>query len=208
MPFPRFEKMAPAKRERLLEAAAREFAACGFADASINRILGQAQMSKGSAYYYFADKADLFAATMQYCSDRLHLMDPPTGLAELTATTFWQMFALIRREPLLRSYEQPWLFGALKAAGRLEPAAIEAGPLAEYAAQLRAYIGAMIRRGQALGVIRTDLAEELLFCWLQALDRASDDWLLAHWEEATPESIARLSDLTVEAMKRAVAPNV
>jgi hypothetical protein len=64
----------------------------------------------------------------------------------------------------------------------------------------------MIRQGQALGVIRTDLPDELLFGWLQALDRASDDWLLTQWQHLTPESLARYSDLTIEAMRRAVAP--
>jgi AcrR family transcriptional regulator len=66
MPFARFERLDPEKRTRLLKAAAQEFAKHGFADASINRILDRAQMSKGAAYYYVADKADLFAATIQY----------------------------------------------------------------------------------------------------------------------------------------------
>lgn len=43
MPFSRFEKLAPVKREHLLDVAAREFAIHGFADASINRILEPAQ---------------------------------------------------------------------------------------------------------------------------------------------------------------------
>lgn len=73
MPFSRFEKLAPEKREHLLDVAAREFAIYGFADASINRILEQAQMSKGATYYYFEDKVDLFCTVVRYASDYLQL---------------------------------------------------------------------------------------------------------------------------------------
>ncbi len=62
MPRPRFNKLAPEKRERIMEAAAKEFAAYGYEGASLNRILEQAEVSKGAAYYYFDDKADLFVS--------------------------------------------------------------------------------------------------------------------------------------------------
>jgi AcrR family transcriptional regulator len=206
MPFPRFEKLAPDRRERLLEEAAREFAAHGFAGASINRILEQARISKGAAYYYIADKADLFAATIQYCSDQITLIDDTLDPATLTATTYWPTFARLRREPLLRSYERPWLFGALKTVGQLDPGTLQEGPLSAYVARFQAYVLAVLRRGQALGVVRSDLPEDLTLAWLQALDRAGDDWLLARWSVLTPAEIAHVSDQTVAAMRRAIAP--
>jgi AcrR family transcriptional regulator len=206
MPYPRFDRLAQEKRTRLLDVAAREFAICGLVDASINRILEQAGMSKGAAYYYFEDKNDLFLAVVQYCSERLQLIDQTVDPAALDAATFWPTFAKLHCQPLLRSYERPWLFGALKAAGRVPPEARERGPIARLAAQLTEYVLGFIHRGQALGVIRTDLSDEVLFAWLAGLDRASDDWLLAHWGELDREAITRLSDATVEAMRRSVAP--
>ncbi len=121
MPYPRFDKLPEAKRTRLVDVAAQEFAARGFAEASINRILERAGMSKGAAYYYFEDKLDLFVAVVRSCSERLRLVEQSVDPARLDATTFWPTFAALHREPLLRSFEQPWLFGALKAAGRLPP---------------------------------------------------------------------------------------
>lgn len=162
-------------------------------------------MSKGAAYYYFEDKVDLFLTVVQYCSTRLHLLDQTVDPAQLDAATFWSTFADLHRQPLLRSYEQPWLFGALKAAGRLPPEAHERAPLARFAEQIHAYVMTFVKRGQSLGVIRTDLSDNLLFAWLQSLDSASDDWLLAHWTELKQEDIATISDKTVEAMRRAVS---
>ncbi len=50
MPRPRFYKLPEEKRERILEAAAKEFVAHGFEGASLNQILTAAGISKGAAY--------------------------------------------------------------------------------------------------------------------------------------------------------------
>src|SRR5829696_7359310 len=60
----RFQRAPPEKRDALLDAAAKEFAAHGYETASLNRILLAAGLSKGSFYYYFDDKADLAAAVL------------------------------------------------------------------------------------------------------------------------------------------------
>jgi AcrR family transcriptional regulator len=207
MPFPRFDKLEPERRERLLEAAAREFAAYGYSGASINRILESARFSKGAAYYYIADKADLFAATVAYCSEQIALLDATLDPATLTASSYWPTFARLRREPLLRSYERPWLFGALKAAEELDSSMLRDGPLAEYVARFQAYVLGMLQRGQALGLVRDDIPQDLLLAWLQALDRSGDDWLLTHWDALTRDEIAHVADQVSAAMRRAVAPD-
>jgi AcrR family transcriptional regulator len=204
MPYPRFERLAAAKRERLLEEAAREFAARGFEAASLNRILERASMSKGVAYYYFEDKADLFFTVVQRCAAELNLVDTALDPASLTAETFWPAMAALHRQPLLRSFDRPWLFGALRAAGRLPLELREREPLAAFARQLTGWVEGLIARGRALGVIRTDVPAELIFAWMEALDTASDTWLLMQWEYLDREAIARLSDQTVEAMRGAV----
>jgi AcrR family transcriptional regulator len=206
MPFPRFYKLPPEKREGLLEVAAQEFVQHGFEDASINRILERAQMSKGAAYYYFEDKVDLFCTVVQYASERLQLVDQELDIAALTAENFWPTFADLHRLPLLRSYEQPWLFASLRVAGRLSPSTLEREPLATLAKQLRTWVMAIVKRGQEVGVIRSDIPDELIFAWLQALDDASDQWLLAQWKDLDRAAIARVSDQTVDAMRRAMVP--
>jgi AcrR family transcriptional regulator len=205
MPFPRFHKLPIEKRERLIEVAAQEFALHGFDGASVNRILETVQMSKGAAYYYFADKVDLFFTVIQYCNERLTLFDLQLDPATLTAESFWPTFAELHRQPLLRSFEQPWLFAAVRAGEHLSPAAFQREPLATFATRVRTWIMNLVKRGRELGVIRTDLAEDLIFAWLEALDDASDHWLLAHWSQLDREAIAQISDQTVDGMRRALA---
>lgn len=56
---PAFEKIAPEKRRRILDAAVAEFAARGLAQANINVIARNAGVSIGAMYNYFAAKEDL-----------------------------------------------------------------------------------------------------------------------------------------------------
>lgn len=60
MPNQTFFRLPEEKRRRLLDAAWREFGAVRFDEASINRIIRGADISRGSFYQYFADKEDLF----------------------------------------------------------------------------------------------------------------------------------------------------
>lgn len=53
------------KREALLEAAARHFAASGFESASMRDIARDAGMLAGSIYYHFASKDELIAAVYE-----------------------------------------------------------------------------------------------------------------------------------------------
>src|SRR5258707_9812436 len=115
MPFERFEKLVPAKRERILEVAAQEFAANGFEGASVNRILERAQMSKGAAYYYFADKAALFGAAVLYASERIHLADMAAHLAALTAENFLAIVSGLPPPAPLASFGQAPVLGLIHA---------------------------------------------------------------------------------------------
>jgi len=58
--FPRFEKLEPTVRHRILDAAAKEFGRFGYGAASMNRLVKGAGISKGAIFKYFGTKAGLF----------------------------------------------------------------------------------------------------------------------------------------------------
>lgn len=206
MPLGRVEKLAADRREALLDRAAREFAACGFEQASINRILEQAGMSKGRAYYYFEDKADLFIAVVQHVSERLQLADLELDPGSLTAESFWPAVAELRRVPLLRSLERPWLFAMIGVSAQVPHSLVEREPLASLSRRMRQQVAGLIQRGQELGVVRTDLPDDLILAWLLALDQASDRWLMGRWEGMDRAAVALASDQLVAALRSALAP--
>ena len=59
MPSERFRKLKPEKKLRIRNAALREFARTSYESASINQIIKDAGISRGSFYTYFDDRFDL-----------------------------------------------------------------------------------------------------------------------------------------------------
>ncbi|MFE7524338.1 TetR family transcriptional regulator [Kitasatospora sp. NPDC057542] len=73
-----------ATKERILAAAATEFAAYGVAGARVDRIVAQAQANKRAIYDYFGDKSRLFAAVLERLMADLARAVPP-GDEDLSA---------------------------------------------------------------------------------------------------------------------------
>nr|WP_288825624.1 TetR/AcrR family transcriptional regulator [uncultured Clostridium sp.] len=61
MPTQRFLHLPDMKREKIKRAAIHEFSKFSFSNVSINQIIKEADISRGSFYTYFEDKEDLLA---------------------------------------------------------------------------------------------------------------------------------------------------
>lgn len=73
LPTSTFFNLRPEKQERLLTAAAREFAAQPFHEASINSMIRAAGIPRGSFYMYFRDKEELFQYLVRESTEPLLL---------------------------------------------------------------------------------------------------------------------------------------
>jgi len=206
VPRPRFDKLPAARQLSLIEAAAAEFAAHGYEEASINRILERAEVSKGAAYYYFDDKEDLFLTVVRHYLSELGIEDFGRLPATVTADTFWTSLAELYRQPFVRSADYPFAFGLMRAAAELRAGGRFEGerPLAVFIREMFSILSALLKRGQELGVIRTDLPDDLLMAWVEALDDAHDRWLLRHWQELHRDSLSAAADRLVDALRRLV----
>ena len=60
MPLARYESIEESLKTRILDVSKQEFAMHGYEDASYNKIIQKIGISKGSMYYYFENKEDLF----------------------------------------------------------------------------------------------------------------------------------------------------
>jgi AcrR family transcriptional regulator len=188
MPRPRFEKLPAEKQERILEAAAKEFTANGYDGASLNRILEEAGISKGAAYYYFDDKADLYTTAVQYYSREM-LAATDFDAAQLTAENFWEIITEIYRQQFTGFGERPWVFGVVKAGGASAAELLNMGPLAEMIEQAQFLLLQLIRRGRELGTIRDDVPEDLLLSLIVAVDEAHDRWLYVHGPQLSADDL-------------------
>lgn len=63
---PQFNNLNPEKKERIINAAIKEFVQSGFEKASTNKIVEEARISKGSLFNYFSSKKDLYLFLIDY----------------------------------------------------------------------------------------------------------------------------------------------
>lgn len=66
MPKELFSTIPQAKRDKILSAAFAEFSAQKYYQASINKIIKEADISRGSFYQYFEDKEDIYFYLLEH----------------------------------------------------------------------------------------------------------------------------------------------
>ncbi|MBP2436366.1 TetR/AcrR family transcriptional regulator [Microbacterium amylolyticum] len=177
MPLPRFECLPRERRRPLLEAALDEFSARGFADASLNRIIQTAGTSKGSLYYYFEDKNDLYLTVLhEQLRDLLPDHDSVPIPVAADTNAFW---AAVEKQASLfaqRLLASPRLVALIRDALATSSPRDEASRATEQ--MLLPWWEDTIAAGQTAGAIRTDLPRDLLIAVAMRIGQAVDTWLL------------------------------
>lgn len=199
----RFENLNPEKQEAILQAAGEEFAEKGFEAASINRIIYRSGMSKGSVYYYFEDKADLFATVLERGAQRIVAEIGWPALEILGADEFWDaILELTRRSVEMVQRDKWWIkMGRAFHRMRYEPGSAGGSAIERLSELGRGMWRAIIVRGQALGVVRTDLPTDLLVEIAMGADEGGDRWMMEHWESFTQEELRGIVDGRVDLLR-------
>lgn len=98
----RFQNLDEGKQKRILNAALREFAEKGYAQASTNRIVKDAGIGKGMLFYYFKNKRELYQYLVDYSVEMIRCdfisqidMDEPDFIERLRQVAHIKMKALI-----------------------------------------------------------------------------------------------------------------
>ena len=207
MPLARFGKIEPEKRQRILQAAAQEFAAAGFDKASLGKIAEGAGVSKPALYYYFEDKADIYVTVVHEAWDGL-APESQVVLARLEADDFWPALRRLVDANIERCRAEPWLVTVWKLAFHPPTEDRAAGAVAELFTSARDFLRRLVRRGQELGVVRDDLPDDLLVVMLTSADHAADQWLIDHWDSLGHAEIERLTRLIFESIRGLLSPPV
>lgn len=69
--FSKFEVLDCDKKRHIINAAMTEFVRGGFEKASMNTVVEQAGISKGSLFYYFGSKKKLYLYLFEYCEKQI-----------------------------------------------------------------------------------------------------------------------------------------
>jgi hypothetical protein len=103
----------------------------------------------------------------------------------LTAETFWPELEQRYAHALDIVSRHGWMvrFGRIFRQVRSDRA--QAAPTSRLFAAARRWVGTILARGQALGVVRTDLPNSLLINSTMGLLESLDRWTVEHWDELT-----------------------
>jgi AcrR family transcriptional regulator len=216
MPRPRFLKLAAARRDAILDAASREFAAHGFDDASLNRILDAAGISKGAAYYYFDDKADLFGAVIERFVESVLCEWSLPSLEDVDRDTFWPALEdaqrravdLLRTRALDGGGGDAWMLGLARAMWNAPPALRQSEALAPVFRRGMALVVRLLEHGRRLGAVRDDVPLELQMALIFAVDETWDRWVSGHMDGMSPVELVALWGRLMATYRRLLAPDV
>lgn len=157
-----------------MRVAAQEFAAAGFAGASLNRIIAAMGMSKSSFYHLLSAKQELFelaaADLAAEVGAELQIPDP----AAFAGPQFWPMVQdlVAQLTDALVGNEDALLLGRMVYAG--------SAPAVGAIGRIEAWVGELLAVGRGAGQVRTDLPVGLQQQLVAAVLRTLDEWAVRH----------------------------
>ncbi len=177
---PRFAKLPAHQQQAIVQAALDEFAAHGFHDASLNRVIEAAGISKGSLYYYFDGKEDLFAYVAQAGLGGLIAdVGPLPDLGAGDADTFWSVvedYYLRLARALLASPQLAALLRSWSAASKSPEFQRVTGEMEEASVP---WIVRALEVGHRVRAVRDDVPDSLLMAAVLGMGEAMDFWLMS-----------------------------
>lgn len=202
----RFDNLEQEKQAEILREAGEEFADNGYAQASLNAIIERAGISKGSLYYYFENKEDLFETVMDRAIQ--HFMDLLGGfsLRELDEENFWEYFEQMALQSVELVREHEWYVRLTRTFYRLRDEAGGEGPTNRLWNWMKDWVCRVLERGQQLGVVRRDLPTAYLVEVVMAVGEATDRWMLDHIDEMDEEELEEEALRQIDVFRRLCAP--
>jgi AcrR family transcriptional regulator len=202
---PRFAKLPPAQQHTILSAALEEFAAHGFHNASLNRVIESAGISKGSMYYYFDGKEDLYAHVARVELERMVARVGPFAIpATGNPDAFWsalenyylQLMSALGTAPQLAALIRGWITASATPAMQQIQQEMEKAVVP--------WMERVLAAGRRIGAVRTDLPSGLLIAIAAGMGQAMDTWLLTQSSDAA--DLPRLISALLGMIRRALEP--
>jgi len=117
-----FNSLISEKRERIINAAIKEFVQSGYEKASTNEIVKEAKISKGSLFHYFNSKKDLY---LYLTANAVHVIDKIYEQIDLNETDIFKRIEKLGLKKLHIQRKFPRVFDFLKSLMQEESAEVK-----------------------------------------------------------------------------------
>ncbi|WP_180901885.1 TetR/AcrR family transcriptional regulator [Martelella soudanensis] len=199
----RLRQLPDHQRAAWLDVAEEEFRALGFEGASMNRILTRAALSKGQAYYYFADKSELYRAVIERAIAELADLINARPVQPESIADYWEQSAALFGHVTATLKQNDRL--AELGRGVYQEAAAQAA-IADLLEAFHAQFERLIEAGQQIGAVRSDLPLALLTDMAFAAAREADRWFALNAQKHDSQSLRVLNRRVFSMFAAMLAP--
>jgi len=203
----RFQNLSREQQTDILGKAAAMFAEYGYADCSYNELLRTLGMGKSQAYYYFADKADLFITAVAACYERYYeeaaRLPLPTSTGE-----FWDYVRELTLLGFRYQSRDPIASRLTRAAATSEIRFRIADALMQSEGTSREQHARWVALGQSLGAVRLDLDADLLVRLSLELSNFVDGWFAERAAAASDQECQAHAKTFADLSRRLFSPEV
>ena len=170
----------------------------------MNRILARAALSKGQAYYYFADKGELYRAVIERAITELARLIDAKPLQPESVADYWQQTAALfgHVTEVLQQNDRLSELGR----GIYQDVAAQAA-IADLLEALHARFARLIEAGQQIGAVRSDLPLALLTDMAFAAAREADRWFALNTQNLDLQESLALNDRVFSMFTAMLAPS-
>lgn len=113
-----FENLDEAKKQKIVNAGFQVFSEHGYAKASVDEIVKEADISKGSLFYYFESKKNFYLYLYHYCAEQMErLVDHPGEDGKpsyMQYTDFFERLSRIQESKMKCSADYPHMSNFMK----------------------------------------------------------------------------------------------
>ena len=202
MPTARIEGLTTERFAHILSVALDEFARSRYNDASFNRIIKNCQMAKGTMYYYFKSKEDLFltihkATLRDFKKVTALCLDPVRDTASfwnLAEELIFEFYRTLYRKPSASQFVTNFLTQESRREGHPAIATVNA---------IDSWLQDFLARGQDVGAIRSDLPLEHITVLAWGLWESCRSWLPS---EANKMQALVHPDVILDIFRRTLTP--
>ena len=193
------------KKQEIIDAAVREFGSCSYDAASINRIIKASGTSKGTFYYYFRDKKDLYFSIIeeavrikqQYLAKMMEHIQARADFFDMMKAQTKAVVQFMKETPEL------YRFGMMYAK---ESSEIKDEVIAKYIAPVGDAFQRIVEEGIAQGEFTDRYPPEFVARLIRFLMMNYYDALVDKQESPAAETIQEMLDMLFDFLRRGLQP--
>ena len=201
MPTKRFDNIDPSRKKKILDAARAEFIRSGYDGASLNDIIREAEISKGSLYYYFEDKVDVFITVLTEVMKEIQQQVGGIILGEFS-DDFWIDIENYIKKTIQFSLENPGIIHLARGLESILATDPHNKSINEFFNSAKSITADILKRGQDMGEVRRDIPLEMLTAIIYNLGETMDYWVFDHWETFTHEEVEKIHIIYTDIFRR------